>query len=233
MPSAQDPSADQADWLTRRRRLDSILRLQAAVMVGDPAQFEAVRLLKESLSDPDVGVREAAAAALCEFGGDGRAALPELIRATQDENEVVRRRSVRALGFIADPVESADAVVPALVAATEDSDPGVSLQAMATLSEFGALAAPALPALMSAVWTGDVRRRALAGVALARLGELAVPSLAQSLEHPAAEVRAKAAHVLGKIGPAAAEAKPGLEKLLSDTDPTVHEEAAEALRLIG
>src|SRR5438876_7762538 len=150
MSPSSDSDPQSADWLTRRRRLDSILRLQAAVMIGDPAQNEAVRMLSEALGDPDVGVREAAAAALCEFGVDGRSAIPELVRATQDQNEVVRRRAVRALGIVADPAEAADSVVPALVAATEDSDAGVSLQAVATLGEFGALAAAAVPALMSA-----------------------------------------------------------------------------------
>ena len=233
MPSASDSTLHPTDWLARRRRLDSILRLQAAVMIGDPAQVEAVRLLSEALSDPDVGVREAAAAALCEFGTDGRAAIPDLLRAMQDENEIVRRRAIRALGFVADPAESADAVVPALIAATEDSDPGVSLQAVATLGEFGPLAVAALPALMSAIWTGDVRRQALAGVALAQLGESAVPSLLQSLEHPSPDVRAKAAHVLGKIGRPASAAKAGLERLLTDSDGSARAEADGALRLIG
>jgi len=232
MAPSPDSNSHGGDWLAGRRRLDAILRLQAAVLVGDPAQAEAVRLLSEALGDPDVGVREAAAAALGEFGIDGRAAIPNLVRATQDENEVVRRRAIRALGFVADPEESADTIVPALVAATEDSDAGVSLQAVATLSEFGPLAAPALPALISAIWTGDVRRRALAGVALARLGELAVTSLVQSLQHPSVDVRAKVAHVLGKIGPVAAEARPRLQLMLSDEDETVRAEAAEALRQI-
>jgi HEAT repeat protein len=202
------------------------------VMVGDPAHTEAVRLLSEALADPDDGVRETAAAALCDFGVAGRPAIPNLLRAIQDENAIVRRRVIRALGLVADHVESADVVVPALIAATEDSDEGVALQAMATLGEFGPLAAAALPALMSAIWTGDVRHRALAGVALARLGEAAVASLTQALEHPSADVRAKAAHVLGRIGPAAADAKAGLRKLLSDADPLAREEAAEALRLV-
>ena len=57
---------------------------------------------------------------------------------------------------------------------------------MATIGDLGPAAAPAIPALMSAIWTGDVRRRAVAGASMMRVGEAAVPSLIQSLGHPAA-----------------------------------------------
>jgi HEAT repeat protein len=219
-----------AAWLERRRRLDSLLRLQAAVMIGDSGQREAVRLLAESLADPEPELRELAAAALSEFGGDALLALPELINALQDDSPVVRRRAVRAIGFIGPA--AAEGALAALIAATEDLDDSVSLQAMATLGEFGAVAAPAIPALMSAVWTGDVRRRAVSGVTLTRIGGPAVPSLIQSLSHPAAEVRAKAAHLLGQIGPAAFEARPALEALLLDGDESARKEAALALSQI-
>jgi len=233
MTPDEDRNDSSPDWLLRRRRLESILRLQAAAWGSDSAHGEALHLLIESLDDSDNGIREVAAAALCDFGPDGGDAIPHLIRASQDESEVVRRRAIRALGLVADPTESADAVVPALVAATEDSDPGVSMQALCTLAEFGPLAAPALPALMSAIWTGDVRRRALAGAALAHIGEAAVASLAQTLHHPSPDVRAKAAHVLGRIGPPAAEAEPALQQLLTDGDSGARAAAAEALHLIG
>lgn len=228
--SSQDPSS-AVDWLARRRRLDSLLRLQAAVMIGDPGLVEAVRLLAEALGDSDTDIRELAAAALSEFGPEGQAALPELIQACSDESAVVRRRAIRAIGYIG-PVASEDAL-PTLLAATEDEDDGVALQAIATLGELAAGAAAAVPALVSAIWTGDVRRRAVAGVALTRIGGAAVPALVQSLTHPSSEVRAKSAHLLGKIGPAAMEARSALLSLLHDRDDSVRARAEEALKAIG
>src|SRR5438876_215514 len=117
MSSANDPTA--TDWLARRRRLDALLRLQAAVMVGDPGHVEAVNLLAEALGDREADVRE-----------------------------------------------------------------------------------------------------------------LAAPALIQSLSHPAPEVRAKTAHLLGTIGSPAAEAQSALQALLTDPDESIRTEAAEALRQI-
>lgn len=225
-----EPDSSSDDWLARRRRLDSLLRLQAAVMMGDPGQLEAVRLLAEALGDPDPHIRELAAAALSEFGPDAQLALPELIQACQDESLVVRRRAVRAIGFIG-PV-AADDALPMLLMATEDDEASVSLQALATLGDFGPAAAPAVPALVSALWTGDVRRRAVAGVALNRVGPAAVPSLVSSLSHPSSEVRAKVAHILGTFGLAAREACAHLRELLADRDEHVRERAAAALSMI-
>jgi len=229
MTSVPDPSS-ATDWLQRRRRLDSLLRLQAAVMIGDPGQHEAIRLLAEALSDAEADVRELAAAALSEFGAEGRIALPELIRAVQDENPVVRRRAIRAIGFIGP--EAADDALSILAASTEDLDDGVALQAIATLGDFGSLASSAIPALMSAIWTGDVRRRAVAGATLSRIGPAVVPFLVQSLSHPAPEVRAKCAHLLGSLGASAQEARPALELLLNDRDDATRDAAGQALRLI-
>jgi HEAT repeat protein len=229
MAENEQPPAD--DWLARRRRLDSLLRLQAAVMIGDPSQTEAVRVLAEALSDPESDVRELAAAGLSEFGPEAQVALPELIKALQDESAVVRRRVLRAIGFIG--AVASDDALPGLIAATEDDDESVALQAVATIGDLGPAAAPAIPALMSAIWTGDVRRRAVAGASMMRVGEAAVPSLVQSLSHPAAEVRAKVAHLLGQIGPAAAEARPALQALQNDRDDAVRARAAAALKAIG
>ena len=226
-----DQPVNPADWLARRRRLDSLLRLQAAVMGGDPALPEAVRLLADSLGDPDDDIRELAAAALSEFGPDAQIALPELINATTDASPIVRRRAIRAIGYIG-PI-AADDSLHALISATEDSDDGVALQALATLGEFGPLAVPALPALMSAIWAGDVRRRALAGAAVLRLGDAAVPYLIPSLAHPSADVRAKAAQILGRLGSAAAPAVPHLKTLDHDADEAVRTAAAAAITTIG
>jgi HEAT repeat protein len=230
MASVPDPSS-AADWLVRRRRLDSLLRLQAAVMIGDPGEPEAIRLLAEALSDSEADVRELAAAALSEFGAGGRAALPALIQAVQDENPVVRRRAIRAIGMIGP--DAVDDALAAVMVATDDLDDSVAMQAIATLGEFGPLAASAIPALISAIWTGDVRRRAVAGASLTRMGAAAVPFLIQSLSHPALEVRSKCTHLLGSLGAVARDAGPALQLLLNDRDDGIRAAAGEALRLVA
>jgi HEAT repeat protein len=224
-------AAPDTDWLARRRRLESLLRLQAAVMSGDPAHHEAIRMLADALADPEEEIRQLSASALTEFGAEAQIALPELIQATSDESVTVRRRAIRAIGYIG-PV-AADDAMPAVIAATEDPDQSVALQAVATMGEFGPLAADGVPAMLAALWTGDVRQRAVAGVSLQRVGAAAIPALVQTLVHPSADVRAKVANVLGKMGPSAAEARTAVESLLSDPDESVRSAASEALAQIG
>lgn len=60
----------------------------------------------------------------------------------------------------------------------------------------------------------------------------AVPLLVRSLKHSNAEMRKKAAVVLGKIGPDAGQAIPGLKELKNDTDATVYDAARVALQAI-
>jgi len=199
-------------------------------MAGDPGEPEAIRLLAEALSDPEADVRELAAAALSEFGAGARAAVPALIRAVQDENPVVRRRAIRAIAIVG-PDAGEDALSE-VITATDDLEDGVALQAIATLGEFGPSAASAIPALMSAIWTGDVRRRAVAGAALTRMGAAAVPFLVQSLSHPAPEVRSKCAHLLGSLGPIARDVRPALQLLVDDRDEGVRAATDQALRRI-
>jgi HEAT repeat protein len=119
-----------------------------------------------------------------------------------------------------------------LIAATEDEEESVALQAASTIGEFGTAAAAAAPALISALWTGDVRKRAIAGASLLRMGSAAVPGLIQSLTHPSPEVRGKATQLLGRLGGVAESAIPSLQNLLSDPDESVRGEAQQAIDAI-
>lgn len=227
--SSNDPGP-VADWVARRRQLESLLRLHAAVLTGGSTSLEAVRLLAEALSDPESQVREIAALALIEFGVEARYALPELIQAVQDPSPLVRRRAIRAIAAVG-PDALTDAL-PSLIAATEDEEESVALQAASTIGEFGTAAAAAAPALISALWTGDVRKRAIAGASLLRMGSAAVPGLIQSLTHPSPEVRGKATQLLGRLGGVAESAIPSLQNLLSDPDESVRGEAQQAIDAI-
>lgn len=76
--------------------------------------------------------------------------------------------------------------------------------------------------------------RDTAAAALSQLGGAAVPALQALLAHPEAEVRARAADALGRIGPPAAAALPALRERLRDASPEVRLSAAEGVwRMTG
>jgi HEAT repeat protein len=70
-------------------------------------------------------------------------------------------------------------------------------------------------------------------MALARIGEPAVPALIETLNDRDPKVRAAAAMALARIGSQAKAAVPALIKALKDKDPDVRREAARALGQMG
>lgn len=68
---------------------------------------------------------------------------------------------------------------------------------------------------------------------LARIGEDAVPAVAEALRHPDPERRLQAARILARIGPSAAKAVPTLITALGDQRPEVRKAVARALGQIG
>lgn len=68
---------------------------------------------------------------------------------------------------------------------------------------------------------------------LGRIGDAAVPSLIEALEHPDPDKRGLAAATLAQIGPAAEQAVPQLVVALNDPDEDVRRMAARALGQIG
>ncbi|KAB8317415.1 HEAT repeat domain-containing protein [Tolypothrix campylonemoides VB511288] len=68
---------------------------------------------------------------------------------------------------------------------------------------------------------------------LATVGKPAVPALITALQDSDAQVRATAAMILGKIGPAAAQAAVPLVRAIDDKDATVRSHAVQAIAKIG
>ncbi|MCX7592311.1 MAG: HEAT repeat domain-containing protein [Fischerella sp.] len=68
---------------------------------------------------------------------------------------------------------------------------------------------------------------------LATVGKPAVPALIKALQDSDAQVRASAAIIIGKIGPAAAQSAPVLLRTIGDKDATVRAYAVEAIKKIG
>ncbi|WP_406695840.1 HEAT repeat domain-containing protein [Singulisphaera sp. Ch08] len=206
---------------------------------------QAVDALVAALKDSDTQVRWAAAWALYVLGSDR--AIPALIEMAKDKTTRVRTGArIR--------------ITPVLGGGNgnrcESSANGefVRVGAIQALGGFGALAAPAVPALTDALRDDDPLTRWFAAAVLAEIGPMAkgaVPELIALLrskdELPPAPspvgfrmMRGKhdrlavmAAEALGKIGPDARAAVVSLTEALVDPDEVLRCVAAEALGGIG
>jgi HEAT repeat protein len=122
-----------------------------------------------------------------------KAAVPALVAALKDPNEILRARAALALGNI-DPVV---AIAPMLYALTDTTS--VRVSAVYALARAGPAA---VPALTQALTNDDQRVRSGAAEALRDIGKEAkptVPALKEALKDPDPGVRLSAAVALGKI----------------------------------
>jgi len=147
--------------ITALRDESPYIRRDAAEALGNSGSIKCIKSLMEALADEDRYVRETAAEAL---GHIGKGAMPSLIqglshpdwrvragvvvalrvstdipdsdpviRALSDVSMYVRREAVKTLGRIGDR-----RILPYLVEATNDPDPGVRLRAVRAVSKIGA-----------------------------------------------------------------------------------------------
>ncbi|MCS5703608.1 MAG: HEAT repeat domain-containing protein, partial [Acidobacteria bacterium] len=79
----------------------------------------------------------------------------------------------------------------------------------------------------------DANIRQGASIALANLGQPAVPALRKSLVSESKDLRLWSAYTLGQIGPLAASTVEALNVALADADPALRAAAAEALGKIA
>jgi HEAT repeat protein len=181
----QDPAAD-AQQVKAALKACGILGPVAAPAIVDVA---------ESLLDPALTADAATALSFM-----GRGAFEPLRDALANEDPVVRRESLRAIGKLTDraPLDWRT-VVPILVKRTTDPDPGVRT--------------------VAATYLGIVREG----------GPDAVSALIEGLNDPEADVRRASAAALGSFGEDAAPALVPLRKAAADQDPDVAREAGVAL----
>jgi HEAT repeat protein len=214
-------------------------RSYAATTLGYVMRQEAkpaVPALIQALWDEDTGVRAGAAEALGRIGPPAQAAIPALLTAlkTPGEEDHIYSSTAEALGRLGPAAKSA---IPALREKLKHPDSYVRINAA------------------KALWHIDQDR---AGIGVARAGledrrgrvrvyaaealwfmekhPQAIPTLVEVLgeDRPDAGVeRYMAARALGRIGPPAKAAVPGLLQALSDVNPDVRETAAEALEAIA
>jgi HEAT repeat protein len=169
--------------------------------------------------------------------GFGAQAVPVLIRAVEKGSASVRLEAIRALAQIQPP---APETITTLSQAMRDTDPAIQRAAAAALGDLGAVSVLA-QALKDP--DKDVRRNAVRPLRRVVIRDRSssdpaatkavVAALADALKDPDREVRRAAASSLGALGPAAADAIPGLAATTMDSDPSVRNATIEALGRMG
>jgi HEAT repeat protein len=214
------------------------------------------------LEQADLQIRRNAAGSLGALGPLAKPAVPALLKALGDADDLVRDRVTRALGQIGFPERD---VTAGLLRSLRDPVTFVRHTAISQISFGGTIPPDALPVLHELTKDSDRQIAQLATNALAReehpiqvstllmslnsvgsraytLGQLAklgpraveaVPSLIPLLTAEQPLDRYLAAITLEAIGPAAKEAEPSLRRALDDQEPVVREAATDALRAIG
>lgn len=199
---------------------------------------QAVQKLIQQLQDPDEIVRLRAAKELGKLGAAAAPAIPALQNAAKDSDEDVRRVAVNSLKAIqaaqtAGPSEQ----VARLIRDLQNPDEFVRMKAAKELGKIGSGARDALPALQKLLQDPDEDVRLVATNSIRLIQASGAPSanvqkLIQQLEAADELVRMKAAKELAKLGSAAKDAVPALQKLLRDPDEDVRRVAANAIERI-
>jgi HEAT repeat protein len=143
-----EPAQAELLMMLKDRQNSPALRIAAAAALGRIAQqsADAPAALGEILrSEPEGGVKAAAAGALGLLGGAAKSAVVPLMDALKSPDVQVRQAAALALGQIAQEAASA---VPALAQALKDKELPVRLAAAAALARFGRDAREAAAALV-------------------------------------------------------------------------------------
>lgn len=198
------------------------------------ADQKGVADLVNLLMDKDSHVRANAAQALASYGHQAKAAVPALVSALEDPDDVVRQNAIAALENCG-PV-----AVPALIKALGSPRAGTRRLAALVLDRMGPQAAPALPALEKALLDKDPKVRGQVVDALSSIDDEAViPVLIDLLTHEADDmVRERTIAAFLNFGPKAKAAVPVLinvmkTELLKESGRDLGRQAGFALAFIG
>ena len=197
---------------------DWAIREEAATVLGDFRDPRAVGPLVCLLRDADRAVRQAAIGALTAIG---EPSVPVLGLCLSDPQPDVQEAASSVLASIAD-----ERVLIPLIDALQNRDWIVRMHAAKGLGRIKDARAiePLIPLLQDKVKA--VRQEVT--IALAEIGDSALPSLVEALKHPEWLVRLHAVEALAKSGsPDAVE--PLLWVLFNDQDQAVREDVVRAL----
>jgi HEAT repeat protein len=203
--------------------------IRALGRIGRHAVPDLIKLLKK---DSHELTRAEAATALGEIGKDAREAVPALVEALHDPDDIVRLVVARAVGkmYVADK-QLKTAFEALLECATSDRSESVRISAVRTLATVG----PEAVSTLILVLETDSSACKEAADALADIGKearQAAFALAEALRDPEVPVRLAAARALGKIEVRDEKVVNALEQALNDDNEYVRKTAQEALQKI-
>jgi HEAT repeat protein len=192
---------------------------------------KAIPILVELLHGSDSLTASNAAELLHLLASEDESALQPLFAARKHPSVAVRYWAIRALANRRNTLEE---TVPALVEALQDPVASIRLQAARALGNLGPTARPAVPDLARSLEDRNQMVRVAAAAALVRLDRANAQALELLLQEASAdspmEYRCRALEALEALGPAAAEAAPGIRKLLQDPSSEVRRAADNILK---
>lgn len=169
-------------------------------------------------------IRLRAVSALSEVRTAEAVAL--LITALKDENELVSKEAISALGNIGPLAKEA---VPELIGKFLSKDPEVKKSVVYTIGKMGPAAIEALPVLIDSLASPSAELRSALSWALSMFAGEALHALISGLQDESKFIRAGLADALGRAALDAERTVPALISLLSDTEVEVRACAAKAL----
>ncbi len=193
-----------------------VRRESARVIAELGASASMLKKITSGLKDSDPQVRRNLLRAMQGLdSADLKAVIHPVAELIEDKDRYVRIQAVRVIGS-AGPAGAE--VLPALINALSDKRVEVIQEAARTLNALGSQQAqkalPELLELLSAGTSGLGYDTVFAvSSAVTTIGKPAIPSLLELLSHGNFEVRAQSANILGRIGPDAEEAVPGLTSI--------------------
>lgn len=216
---------DDQDATIRGLAVDAIKEFrreqQIAILPKLAEMLNAVR-------EPKADNRAKTSRLLASLKSDAAAATDALgTAAAGDPDPKVRTACLVAIAQVAPPEQAA----PLLARGLSDGEAAVRQVAAARLRQLGPAATPAAKQLAAAL--ADDSLRETAAETLILIGVAAVPTLAEQLTSQQADVRKYALACLAKIGPAAKDALPAVQKCLQDPDEGVRTIAAAAAARIA
>lgn len=205
---------------------DEGVRYYAVAGLGamGPAAGGSAPALIKALEDPKASVRRAAADALLQSGTGNLPALVRVWRASSDEP--LRARIGEAL------VEAGEASVPSLVETLRSGSRRLCIDALELIARLGPKAAGAAPVLGRLLDPEGQRAFAFYKErALDPAVPLAVSHRSLSIRND--DIRFRALHALGTMGPAAAPAASSVRALAKDPNRTIRHKAEAVFAVIA
>jgi HEAT repeat protein len=155
------------DLLSRIRAASALLQLNSS-------DKDALSLLKESAAHADLEARREAVDGLYFGAAHAESALPELIRALDDDDALIR---IHAANCLEEMGKKCIPAVPALLKRLTDEEEEVRCTAAQAIMESGTKDASAVPALVTALSDEHPTVRFCVATALGKIGRKAAPAL--------------------------------------------------------